>query len=996
MPKRARNRAGEPANPIPDLIGVLRRTGRLPAQETDALVRIASLPAARQETALLAEGLVAEEDIAQAVAEDIGLPFCAINPAELPPEVVTGALPAPFARRHTICALSRDEGVLTVAMANPYAQEAIRDLERYLGIRVRVVVATRSDIESINTSLYNLRTSLEAAETQLWDEHGDASAPASGTQEFASGSESGDDLEPTTRPVVSALDSILRQAFEQRASDIHMEPKRDIAVVRFRVDGVLRTMHRFPRIVHQAVVSRVKMLSGLDIAEKRRPQDGRMKRVEPGKEIELRVSTLPTVFGEKAVLRVFDPTALVSSLEQLRLAPDEEGRLRALLDRREGLVLVTGPTGSGKTTTLYSVLRQVATPDVNVITIEDPVELIHSRLSQVQVNLRIGLTFAAAIRSVLRQDPDIVMVGEIRDRDTAEMAVQAALTGHLVLSTLHTNDAPGALTRLADLGVPRFLIATTLIGVVAQRLVRTVCARCFRWTPLRAAEARVIAAPGLAGSRVREGRGCARCGDTGYLGRRAIFEILSLGADAVASILAGESAEQLAAMARRAGFRSLRQNAVLALLAGETTLAEVVRVTGAGPDPGGGSVPERSPEEQEQGRRSVEHENDIPEGGGATPDRDPRQEPRPRERDVPDRANRIDERDADDVEQQVNRGDLEAEMGVGPGDRQSGEKGGHRGPDIGAQRHREGVVEGEEPGPGEGNQHRGGDGTRLGEDSRDRADSHREHRGAPENPADGPLRAGRGEALERPHEEAQRQHENDRGREREDRGSLGLRPGQAVRGASEDAGHPLDQTLEGAVVVHAAPDEAAEPPGDHGGRPGENAGGDLDREQDRDGDQVEQVVAGGDSEGAPQFIPIAEVAEGSQRVRDRGSEVRPHDHGDRARERQRGLRRRDQSHDERARDGGTLDQRGGQHAHDQADERVGRGGEEPVEKTRSQPLEPVPEAVYGPEEHDEEDREEENPPDHAVGGARGHHQEIRRQDTEPPPRSARFRFVIED
>ncbi len=996
MSKRGRNRANEPTNPIPDLLGVLRRGGKLPPETTDPLVRIAALPAASREAALIAEGLVAEEDIAQAVAEDTGLPYCAINPAELPPEVVTGALPAPFARRHTICALSRDEGVLTVAMANPYAQDAIRDLERYLGIRVRVVVATRSDIEGINTSLYNLRTSLEAAETQLWDEHGETSAAASGTKEFASGAEAGDDLEPTTRPVVSALDSILRQAFEQRASDIHMEPKRDLAVVRFRVDGVLRTMHRFPRIVHQAVVSRVKMLSGLDIAEKRRPQDGRMKRVEPGKEIELRVSTLPTVFGEKAVLRVFDPTALVASLEQLRLASDEETRLRALLDRREGLVLVTGPTGSGKTTTLYSVLRQVATPDVNVITIEDPVELIHSRLSQVQVHLKIGLTFAAAIRSVLRQDPDIVMVGEIRDQDTAEMAVQAALTGHLVLSTLHTNDAPGALTRLSDLGVPRFLIATTLIGVVAQRLVRTVCSRCSRWKHLSAAEAEVIAAPGLRGRRVREGEGCARCGDTGYRGRRAIFEILSLGSDAVAAILAGQSAEQLSAMARRSGFRSLRQNALRAMLAGETTLAEVVRVTGAGPDPGGGSVPERPPEEQEKGWQPVEHEDDVRERGGAAPDRDPGQEAGARERDLPDPTDRVDEPDADEVEEEMHGGDFEAEVGVGTGNGQRSQEGGHGGPHVGSERHRECVVEGEQTGAGERDQHRGRDRARLSEDRDERADAHREQRRTTQDPPDGVLRAGSGEALEGPHEEPERQHEDDSGPHGEDGGSLGLGPREPGGDSSEDMRDPLDQALERALVVHASPDEAAEPAGDHAGGSGEESGRDLDRQQDRNRPQIEQVVAGGDGEGPPELGSIAEMTEGSERVRDRRPEVRSHDHGNRAGEGQRGVGRRHQGDDERGRDRGTLDQRRGQHSHDQTDEGVGRGLEEPVEKARSEPLEPVAEAGDGPEEHDEQDREEKNPPDHAVSASAGHSQQVEETNAKRSPGAAGFRFVIED
>ncbi len=682
-------------NPIPGLLALLRRQGRIPASAARLAAVVARLPPARHEEALVAEGLCSEEEIAQAAAQDSGLSFRVINPLELSPEVVTGALPAPFARRHTICALAREENTLTVAVANPFDRGAITDLERYLGVRVKVVVATRSDIEGINGSLYNLRASLRAAETELTDDNGGDPNLLSANQEFVSGSEAAGDLEPTTRPVVAALDSILHQAFEQRVSDIHLEPKRDCAVVRFRVDGVLRTMHTFPRIVFQAVVSRLKMLSGLDIAEKRRPQDGRIKRVESDKEIELRVSTLPTVFGEKAVLRVFDPATLVSTLEQLRLAEDEERRLREMLNRREGLVLVTGPTGSGKTTTLYSVLRHVATPEVNVVTIEDPVELVFPPLSQVQVNPRIRFSFAAAIRSVLRQDPDILMVGEIRDAETAEMAAQAALTGHLVLSTLHTNDAPGAVTRLADLGVPPFLIGATLVGVVAQRLVRTICGACARWNVVSAREARTLAAPSIQGRRIRQRAGCARCRDTGYLGRRAVFEILPIDAEATGEILGGGNANDLARSARRRGVRSLRQAALRLLLDGETTIAEVIRVTGAGHDPGSGpettpeppapapeigladppSEAERPADQQKQRRDRVEHHDHVADGRRSIPHGDFRQSARECERDLADPGNRIDQHDAHEVEQKVHHRQLETPMGVGSGHRERGEEG---------------------------------------------------------------------------------------------------------------------------------------------------------------------------------------------------------------------------------------------------------------------------------------------------------------------------------
>ncbi len=994
-----------PEDPIPDLIGVLRRQGRLP-KRSGALTRIAALPPSRREAALLAEELVTEEDIARAVAADTGFPFCAINAVELNPEVVTGALPAPFARRHTICALSREEGALTVAMANPYLRGPISDLERYLGVAVKVVVATRSDIQNVNTSLYNLRASLQAAETQLWEEHGPTSDPGAGAQEFASAAE---DLEPTTRPVVTALDSILRQAFEQRASDIHIEPKRDFAVVRFRVDGVLQTMHRFPRIVHQAVVSRIKMLSGLDIAEKRRPQDGRMKRVGPGTEIELRVSTLSTLFGEKAVLRVFDPASLVSSLEQVRLAHDEERRLRSILNRREGLVLVTGPTGSGKTTTLYAVLRHLATSEVNVVTIEDPVELTHAALNQVQVNARIGFHFAAAIRSVLRQDPDIVMVGEIRDGETAEMAVQAALTGHLVLSTLHTNDAPGAVTRLVDLGVPRFLIASTLVGVVAQRLIRTVCPRCSEWTTLTATQAEVIAAPALEGRRLRDRRGCARCGETGYRGRRGIFEIIEVDGAAAAAIMSAEGAARLSRLARKAGFRSLRQNALVSLLEGETTLAEVVRVTGAGRDPGGGdpadvltpeppdrgrgagSVAQGPPEEQEEGRDAVEREDDVGHRCGPASHREPGEETGGGQRDLPQAAERIDDPDADQVEQQVDHRQLEAEVSVGTGDGERREEGGDGGPDIGAERHREGVLEEEEPGPGERHQHGGGDRTGLDEDRGERPHAHGDESALPEHPLDGVLGPGGGEALERPDEEAQRDDQERRGGERENGGGGDIGGGDHLGDPVDDAGDPVDQRLQGAVVIDSPPDEALEPAGDDPRGPGEDAGGDFDGQQDRDRDQVEHVVAGGDREGPSELVAIPQVPERGQRVRDCGPQIGAHDHGDRALERKRRLRSGDQGDDERTRDRGALDERRREHSDEKPDEGVFGSREEAVQKPGSEPLQAVTEPRDRAEEQDEQAGENQRAAGEAEpAGARpvpGH------QETAG---TTNFRFVMEE
>ena len=1013
-------------NPVPGLLDLLRRQGRIPAAMASRAAAVERLPPPHHETALVAEGILSEEDIAQAVAQDAGLPFRVINPLELNPEVVTGALPAPFARRHTICALAREADTLTVAVANPFDRGAIADLERYLGVRVKVVVATRSDIEGINGSLYNLRTSLRAAETELTHGNGEPADPPAADQEFVSESEAAGDLEPTTRPVVAALDSILHQAFEHRASDIHLEPKRDHAVVRFRVDGVLRTMHTFPRIVYQAVVSRLKMLSGLDIAEKRRPQDGRIKRIESEKEIELRVSTLPTVFGEKAVLRVFDPAALVSSLEQLRLADDEERRLRQMLSRREGLLLVTGPTGSGKTTTLYSVLRHIATPEVNVVTIEDPVELVFPPLSQVQVNPRIRFSFAAAIRSVLRQDPDILMVGEIRDAETAEMAVQAALTGHLVLSTLHTNDAAGAITRLTDLGVPRFLIGTTLVGVVAQRLVRTICRGCGRETTVSAMEAETLSAGEVAGRPVRAGAGCARCRDTGYQGRRAVFEILPIDSRAAAEILGGCTAEDLARSARRRGVRSLRQAAVRLLLEGDTTVTEVIRVTGAGPDPGlfgdlpglpatpgrerAGSETERPADHQEQRRDSVERPDHV--GDRQTPvlHRDVREPTRRGERDLPDTRNRIDQRDPDQIEEEVDDRQLESPVGVRARNRERGQERGDGRSHVGAEGDRKGVVEEQEPGSGKRDQHGRGDRAGLDENGDDGSGCHGQDCMTAEHPVEGSLAPARGNALQGTHEQAegydQQQYRDD-----------GQQRGSRLAGAGHETGEPLDRyrdqlddALQGTLVVDARPEQTPELRGDHPGETRQEPGRDFERQKDGNRDQVEHVVAGGHLEGPPQLLPVPQVSEGGDRVGDRGPDVGAHHHGDGVLERQRGLRGGDQSHDQRTRDRGTLDQRRGQDPDDESHEGVRRSLEEAVEEPGTEALESLPQAVDRPQEQDEE----QNQPREArqlgkpapAGLASGfHHAAPRRipgggggsESTGQPEGAApAFRFVMDD
>ncbi|HXV60723.1 MAG TPA: ATPase, T2SS/T4P/T4SS family [Vicinamibacteria bacterium] len=562
---------------VPNLLSILKEEGMLSPQEEEQAIRFMRVQDLNEEAAIRRLGTLSEDDIAQAVARHAGLPYLKINPLDLDLDVVTSALPAPFARKHTMCAVSKHGNTVTLAIANPFNRAPLRDLQQFGGLEVKLVVASRRDIELVNKGFYDLKSSLKAAESQLTE--GRLSSIDVTNQEFLSGPAV--EMDPTMQPVVTALDNMLSHAFDQRASDIHMEPKRNIALVRLRIDGVLHDVHVIPKIVYQAVVSRVKMLSGLNIAEKRRPQDGRIKRTEAGKEIEIRVSTMPTVFGEKAVLRIFDPEILLKSVEELGFSATELPRFTSFLEHREGIILVTGPTGSGKTTTLYSVLKHLSRPEVNIITIEDPVELVYDDFNQIQIKPEINVTFASSIKTVLRQDPDIIMVGEIRDAETAEMAIQAALTGHLVLSTLHTNDAPSAVTRLLDLGVPPFLITSTLIGVLAQRLVRSICPKCVEDCRPTEDDAMSLNAPfeKIKNLTFRRGRGCIHCRQTGYHGRVGIFEIMAVSRKIRKLVASQAAAPEIVRTAREEGMKALRESAIQKLVRGETTVAEVIRVT---------------------------------------------------------------------------------------------------------------------------------------------------------------------------------------------------------------------------------------------------------------------------------------------------------------------------------------------------------------------------------------------------------------------------------
>jgi general secretion pathway protein E len=524
------------------------------------------------------EGEAVDEDkAARAVADAAGVAYRKIDPLELDAALITRTLSRPFARRHGVLPLERRNGSLIVAASNPFDRELFENLRGLTGAGIEPVLAAPSDIHRAIAEVYGFRQQIKDAQRQLG-----GGAPDVGNLEQFVNLAGLEALEASSEPVVAAVEYLLHYAFEQRASDIHVEPRREECIIRMRVDGVLYPVYRVPKAVHGAIANRFKIMARLDIAG-RRPQDGRIRTARGDAEMELRVSTVPTAFGDKIVIRILDPQVLVRDLSELGFLQDERDAFEGWLERPHGLVIVTGPTGSGKTTTLYSALQALASPDVNVVTIEDPIEMVHEDFNQIAANPKTGTGFAEALRHVLRQDPDVVMVGEVRDAETASQAVQAALTGHLVLTTLHTNDTVGAVARLRDLGVPSFLIAATLTGVVAQRLVRQVCPACAEDVPLTAdevAELGVVHPEDWAGKLLaRRGAGCVKCRSTGYYGRSGLFEVLAMNARLRHLVAEGATPEALVRTARQDGLRSLREHAVRKVASGATSFEEAMRAT---------------------------------------------------------------------------------------------------------------------------------------------------------------------------------------------------------------------------------------------------------------------------------------------------------------------------------------------------------------------------------------------------------------------------------
>jgi general secretion pathway protein E len=522
-------------------------------------------------------GRILEEDqIYRTLASAWKLGYRKIDPLKLDLNLVTGFISKSFAFKHLLLPLEVDAGKLVVATPDPFNYEAIKDVEMVSRLRVVPVVSAKSDIEKLIREFFGFRYAISGAQDLFSGKGVDL-----GNLERFVTLTSGEELPATDQHIVNAVNHLFSYSFDQKASDIHIEPKREICLVRMRIDGALHTVYKLPKQLHNAVISRIKTLAALDMAEKRRPQDGRIKLLKQETEVEIRVSTIPVAFGEKVVMRIMDPDILFQDLENLGLSKTDLKKYKHLITLPFGIVLVTGPTGSGKSTTLYSSLRMLSCPEVNITTIEDPIEMIHEEFNQIAVQPAIHVTFGSVLRNIMRQDPDIIMVGEIRDLETARAAVQAALTGHLVLSTLHTNDSVSAIFRLLDLGIPPYLVHASLNGIVAQRLVRRICPHCVQTIQMDAKE---LAELGLAVGKtgllnLRHGKGCSKCRGTGYKGRVGIYEVLPYTDELKRMSTPDGNLKAMRNKAVEQGLTLLRQNGIHKMLAGETTYQEILRIT---------------------------------------------------------------------------------------------------------------------------------------------------------------------------------------------------------------------------------------------------------------------------------------------------------------------------------------------------------------------------------------------------------------------------------
>ena len=517
------------------------------------------------------------ETMTQWLAGRAGLAYLRIDPLKVDVGKVADTMSAMYAERHKVLPVQVTPSEVVIATSEPFITDWLPEVERQAKRSVRLVVANPLDIAKFTVEFFALAKSVKAALKS------GGNAGAASFEQLVELGKTSKQLDANDQGVVQVVDWLWQYAFDQRASDIHLEPRREQGVIRFRIDGVLHPVYQLPMGVHNAMTARIKLLGRMDVVEKRRPQDGRIKTRSPrGDEVEMRLSTLPTAFGEKMVMRIFDPDTTVKNLDALGFSDHDAERWEQLVKRPHGIVLVTGPTGSGKTTTLYSTLKRLATEAVNVSTIEDPIEMIEASFNQTQVQPHLDFDFPEGLRALMRQDPDIIMVGEIRDLQTADMAVQAALTGHLVFSTLHTNDAPSAVSRLMELGVPSYLINATLLGVLAQRLVRTLCSNCKvkDESASRDALAELVKPWQISGGyRPYKPVGCVDCRMTGFRGRMGLYELLSVTQGYKDNVTKAPNMEALRRQAISDGMRPLRLAGALKVAEGVTTIEEILAVT---------------------------------------------------------------------------------------------------------------------------------------------------------------------------------------------------------------------------------------------------------------------------------------------------------------------------------------------------------------------------------------------------------------------------------
>ena len=528
--------------------------------------------------------LLSLEELTQWLASKVDLPYYYIDPLKIDVAAVTLVYSQAYASNYNILPVRVSDDEIVVATAEPYIRAWEADLLKMNHRQIKRVLSNPEEIKRYLTEFYSFAKSLKGANAAQAEQS--TTFTAQNFEQLVELSKSSD-VDANNQHIVNLVSWLLQYAFDQRASDIHIEPRRKQGNVRFRIDGILHSVYQLPSPIMLAVVSRLKILSRMNIAEKRLPQDGRIKtRNIEQKEIELRLSTMPTAFGEKLVMRIFDPDVLLRNYQQLGFNKTELAVWNKMISQAHGIILVTGPTGSGKTTTLYSTLKKLATPEINLCTVEDPIEQIDPSFNQMQVQHNIGLTFAAGIRTLMRQDPDVIMVGEIRDLETDEMAILASLTGHLVFSTLHTNNAPGAITRLLNIGVPAYLIQQTLLGVMAQRLLRMLCKHCKKPAEIEDVQWQALITPYKVEKpkQVYQAVGCTECRHTGYLGRIGIYEIFENTPTLKKIIVTDCDTVVLQKQAIKEGMRTLRFSGAEKVAAGLTTVEEVLRVAPEGVD----------------------------------------------------------------------------------------------------------------------------------------------------------------------------------------------------------------------------------------------------------------------------------------------------------------------------------------------------------------------------------------------------------------------------